>query len=144
MNWTNPSQGKPRLVDEVVDSATREQLPISMEAGSPVKRAAITFSLLANPHRLELVRLLSAEPTNVGRLVELSGFNQPNVSQHLARLRHAGLVESRRQGHHVTNYLATPLLTALCALACQLTDEIDQSRAGPGSGGSSCSSNTFD
>lgn len=144
MNRAKPSQGKPRLVDEVVDSATREQSPTSMEPGPPVERAAITFSLLANPHRLELVRLLSAEPTNVGRLVELSGFSQPNVSQHLARLRHAGLVESRRQGHHVTNYLTTPLLPALCALACQLIDAIDRSRARPESGGSSWSANTFD
>ena len=136
MNRTKPSQGRPRLVDQLVDSATREQLPISMEAGSPVERAAITFSLLANPNRLELVRLLSAEPMNVGQLVELSGFNQPNVSQHLVRLRHAGLVESRRQGRHVTNCLASPLLTALCALACQLADEIDRSHARPGSRGS--------
>ena len=121
-----------------------EPLPTSMIAGSQVERAAITFRLLANPSRLQLVRLLSTKPLNVGQLAELSGFSQPNVSQHLARLRRAGLVESQRQGHHVTSFLTTHLLTALCALACQLTDEIDRSHVGPGSGGSSWSTNTFD
>lgn len=126
------------------DMAPPEQLPTSTVVGSQVERAAITFGLLANPNRLQLVRLLSVKPLNVGQLAELSGFSQPNVSQHLTRLRRAGLVESQRQGHHVTSFLTTPLLTALCALACRLTDEIDPSHASPGSGGSSWSTNTFD
>ena len=44
----------------------------------------------------------------VGRLAEEMGVSQPNVSQHLAVLRAAGIVEAERDGREVRYRLADP------------------------------------
>lgn len=54
--------------------------------------------LLGDPTRLTLVKLLAAEEYCVCELVHLLGLSQPAVSQHLAKLRAAGLVRERRAG----------------------------------------------
>ncbi len=60
--------------------------------------AAATFDLLSTPSRLHLVWLLAAGEHDVTTLAELSGANVPATSQHLAKLRAAGVVTARRDG----------------------------------------------
>lgn len=60
--------------------------------------AAATFDMLSTPSRLHLVWLLAAGEYDVSTLAELSGTNVPAASQHLAKLRAAGLVSARREG----------------------------------------------
>lgn len=60
--------------------------------------AAQLFKVLGHVSRLELLRLVEAEPRTVGALVEASGMSQPLVSQHLRSLRQAGLVAAQRSG----------------------------------------------
>jgi len=62
--------------------------------------AAHTFSMLASPPRLQLLWVLSQRERDVGELTDLLGASGPSVSQHLAKLRLAGLVSSRRMGKH--------------------------------------------
>ena len=52
----------------------------------------------------------------VGRLAEAIGASQPNVSQHLAVLRSAGLVEAERNGREVRYRLADPDVMVACGL----------------------------
>ena len=60
--------------------------------------AAATFDLLSAPGRLHLVWLLASGEYDVTTLAELTGANVPAASQHLAKLRAAGIVTARRDG----------------------------------------------
>ena len=56
---------------------------------------------VADPTRFTVLRELTRGERSVGELAELTGAQVAAVSQHLARLRTAGLVVSRRAGTHV-------------------------------------------
>lgn len=71
---------------------------------------------VANPRRLEILHALVAGPTAVGRLAAALGATQPNVSQHLAALRNAGIVVAEREGRQVRYRLADPDVTVACDL----------------------------
>jgi DNA-binding transcriptional ArsR family regulator len=52
-----------------------------------------TFAVLAEPHRRQILDLLSARDRSVGELVDALPLAQPTVSKHLKLLREAGLVQ---------------------------------------------------
>jgi ArsR family transcriptional regulator len=56
------------------------------------------YRVLAEPVRLKLLALAAEEELAIGELAELLGESQPNVSRHVAPLKAAGLVLSRKQG----------------------------------------------
>ncbi|MET7763590.1 metalloregulator ArsR/SmtB family transcription factor [Streptomyces sp. NPDC005393] len=60
--------------------------------------AAGVFSLLSDPTRLYLLWSLAQGEADVNTLATASGAARPAVSQHLAKLRLAGLVEVRKDG----------------------------------------------
>jgi DNA-binding transcriptional ArsR family regulator len=62
--------------------------------------AAAIFDMLSTPTRLHLMWLLCHGERDVGRLVGEVDASVAAVSQHLAKLRLAGLVTARRQGRH--------------------------------------------
>jgi DNA-binding transcriptional ArsR family regulator len=66
-----------------------------------VEVAAQAFRLLADPTRLRLLWLLCGAESDVGSLARRVGVARPAVSQHLAKLRLAGLVGTRRDGRRV-------------------------------------------
>ena len=60
---------------------------------------AAIFKVLADPTRLRLAVLLSIQgETCVCALVEALDAPQYRVSRHLAIMRHAGMIEARREG----------------------------------------------
>lgn len=63
--------------------------------------AAETFRMLASSTRLHLMWYLVHEETDVSGLAEATGASVQAVSQHLAKLRLAGLVSSRREGRRI-------------------------------------------
>jgi DNA-binding transcriptional ArsR family regulator len=69
---------------------------------------------LASPRRLEIIHRLAEGPCEVGRLAEDIGASQPNVSQHLAVLRAAGIVEAERDGREVRYRLADADVMVAC------------------------------
>jgi ArsR family transcriptional regulator len=71
---------------------------------------------LAHPRRLEILHRLADDPCEVGRLAEALGVSQPNVSQHLAVLRAAGLVEAERDGREVRYRLTDPDVMVACGV----------------------------
>jgi ArsR family transcriptional regulator len=75
---------------------------------------AEVLKTLANPRRLEIVHLLADGPREVGRLAEELGISQPNVSQHLAVMRSAGVVEAEREGREVRYRLSDPEIICAC------------------------------
>lgn len=69
---------------------------------------------LANPRRLEIIHRLAQGPCEVGRLAEEIGASQPNISQHLAVLRAAGIVDAERDGREVRYRLTDPDVITAC------------------------------
>jgi DNA-binding transcriptional ArsR family regulator len=66
-----------------------------------VDEAVRVLKLLADPTRLRLVQALLHGEHAVSELAEHVGARQAAVSQHLAKLRWAGLVTSRRDGNRI-------------------------------------------
>lgn len=56
------------------------------------------FSALADRTRLRLLNLMRGDEICVCFLVEILKTNQPKISRHLAYLRRAGVVTTRREG----------------------------------------------
>lgn len=77
------------------------------------RRAAEALRLLSDPTRLNVLWALSQGETSVACLAELAGTSTTAVSQHLSKLRLAGLVTNRREGTFVIYSLADPHVGAL-------------------------------
>jgi DNA-binding transcriptional ArsR family regulator len=61
-------------------------------------QAALALKALGEPRRVEILELLRKGPRSVGEIAEDVDVSQQAVSQHLAVLDRAGLVEARREG----------------------------------------------
>lgn len=72
------------------------------------QRAALIGRALADPKRLYVLETLAAGEASVSELSSCVGCHVPNMSQHLAVLRSAGLVTTRRDGSAVYYRLADP------------------------------------
>ena len=93
-------------------SSSQERWNQSREAGraadsaprandAPLEHGAAILRALSHPARLKIIQILAGGEVCVKGLEEVLGLSQPSVSQHLARLKYAGLIESERKGHLV-------------------------------------------
>ncbi|WEO99406.1 metalloregulator ArsR/SmtB family transcription factor [Streptomyces sp. FXJ1.172] len=84
--------------------------------------AAAAFGLLASSARLHLMWALSQGESDVTHLADRVGGALPAVSQHLAKLKLAGLVRSRREGRRQVYYIDDPdVVTLVRVMVGQLT-----------------------
>lgn len=81
--------------------------------------AAQRFKALADAGRLSLLAALQRGEHSVGELAQLTGRSQPNVSQQLAGLAHAGLVAARREGTKTYYRIADPSVLRICDAVCE-------------------------
>ncbi|MFJ8792331.1 ArsR/SmtB family transcription factor [Streptomyces sp. NPDC102462] len=96
--------------------------------------AADLLALLGDRTRLALLHALTAGEADVGTLTEACGAARPAVSQHLARLRLAGLVNTRKEGRRVVYSLRHDHLRRLVAEALDVADHrLTETRPGQGS-----------
>ena len=65
-----------------------------------LQAAAGLFGLLASSARLQIVWMLAHGEQDVGTLADAVGLALPAVSQHLTKLKLAGVVYARREGRH--------------------------------------------
>jgi DNA-binding transcriptional ArsR family regulator len=72
------------------------------------QRFAAVGRALSDPKRLCVLESLAIGELSVGDLSARVGCHVPNMSQHLAVLRSAGLVSTRREGSTVFYRLADP------------------------------------
>ncbi|SHI88082.1 transcriptional regulator, ArsR family [Wenxinia saemankumensis] len=88
---------------------------------------------LSNPIRLLVLCKLAGGEMSVGALQAELGLGQSALSQHLARLREAGMVATRRAGTTIHYRIADPrvarLMMALDAIYCR-----PEAGTGPGAG----------
>jgi DNA-binding transcriptional ArsR family regulator len=89
--------------------------------GPQLSAAANTFDLLSSPVRLHLVWLAAHGRYDVGTLAARAGVSIATASQHLGKLRLAGLVSGRRQGKRQIYTVDDP---HVLALLCQIFGHI--------------------
>jgi ArsR family transcriptional regulator len=82
---------------------------------------AITFAkAMADETRQEIMRLLCCQWLCVSEIVEKMGLvSQPTVSHHLAVLREAGLVHTRREGKQIYYSLNQDAVAVCCGTLMQ-------------------------
>jgi len=100
--------------------------PLTDEAMVMIARR---FSLLSDPLRIRLLHSLHDGEKNVGKLVEMSGGSQTNVSRHLQALADAGIVARRKTGAQVFYSICDPTIFDLCELVCGSLEKQHTTRA---------------
>lgn len=63
-----------------------------------IGETAMILRLLGDKTRLSMLRLMQIKDCCVCEFVEIFNMSQPAISQHIGRLREAGLVNERRSG----------------------------------------------
>lgn len=106
-----------------------EALQAQADAASRLLKA------LASPHRLRVVCLLVGQELTVGQLNDrLPDLSQSALSQHLARLRSKGVVETRRESQQIWYRLvdgpAYRLVRALHSIYCNASDQAAMGKRG--------------
>ena len=71
---------------------------------------------LTNPKRIEILNTLKNEEKTVTELVNALGASKANVSQHLAVMRHKGILATRREGVNIYYRVANPKVIEACTL----------------------------
>ncbi|MGW2178563.1 DUF5937 family protein [Streptomyces sp. NPDC001732] len=79
----------------------RPELP----SPASVELLQLRMEALAHPMRMRLCRHLARSPYTTGELADTHGITAPEVSRHLAVLKKAGLVTTRRRGRYVLHQL---------------------------------------
>ena len=112
-----------------MSTRTRPEGCCRLESIAPLRRRKQdrlvgVFRALADPTRLEILRLVSAQagPTCVCDLVDHFELSQPTISHHLKTLREAGLLTATKVGiwsFYALDPLAPELLESIPPLAKQ-------------------------
>jgi DNA-binding transcriptional ArsR family regulator len=115
----NKKRQRTDATDEPRERAT--DAPRGRAASRADARVALLREL-ADPLRLSVInRLTHTGPATVSRLAAELDVPLPQLSNHLRRLREAGLVSVQRSGRHATYELADPGLEVLLPLLDRLT-----------------------
>jgi DNA-binding transcriptional ArsR family regulator len=76
---------------------------------------AEVLKVLGHPIRLKIVAGLCTQECNVKHIWECLGLPQATVSQHLALLKHKGIIEGKREGVEVHYSVIHPLAKKIIA-----------------------------
>lgn len=93
--------------------STMNQTSREAPARDVLDDAAEVFALLSAPGRLHLLWILSTDEVDVTTLVTAVGGTKAGISQHLAKLRLAGWVDSRRDGRRLLYRVTDPHIVTL-------------------------------
>ena len=80
------------------------------------ERQVAICKAFANPTRLQILDLIAQRGYPTSDIHEQLSISQANLSQHLAVLKGAGIVTTRREGKKVYCYLALPEVKQACQL----------------------------
>ena len=86
-----------------------------MDPPDELRSLRLVHKALADVNRLRIVQRLATGDATVSELIEQVGLSQPLVSWHLARLRIAGLIETRRAGRETVSRLVPEAFEAFAA-----------------------------
>lgn len=84
------------------------------------EKASSLLKALANEKRLLIVCILIKGEKNVGDLESVVGLSQSALSQHLARLRRDGIVDTRREAQTIYYSIKDKAVPALLSCLCTI------------------------
>ena len=84
---------------------------------------------LASPKRLEILNSLKEGEKTVTELVDILGVPKANVSQHLAVMRHKGILRTRREGVNIFYSVANEKVIQACILMREVLTEQMQEKS---------------
>jgi rhodanese-related sulfurtransferase/DNA-binding transcriptional ArsR family regulator len=94
------------------------------------RQFAAVAKAIAHEHRLELLEALAQGERSVETLADRAGLSIANASQHLQRMRRAGLVETRREGkfiyYRLSDNAVLDLISALAHIGERHVAEVDK------------------
>ncbi|MCX7794126.1 MAG: metalloregulator ArsR/SmtB family transcription factor [Thermodesulfovibrionales bacterium] len=79
--------------------------------------------VLASPKRIEILNVLKDGEKTVSELVEILGVPKANVSQHLAIMRHKGVLKTRRKGVNIYYSISHSKIIEACTLMKEVLNE---------------------
>ena len=97
----------------MVQKISKNKSPLPKEAS---QKNSHIYSLLANPKRLEILNILKSGERSVEDLLNITKLPKANLSQHLALLRHNGIVHTRRSGLNVFYKIVDPRIVEPCKI----------------------------
>lgn len=87
--------------------------PLPKEA---YQKNALIYKILSNSKRLEILNILKKRETSVEEIRQITHLPKANLSQHLALMRHNGLVVPRRNGLNVFYRIVDPRIVEPCKI----------------------------
>ncbi|MDQ2067956.1 metalloregulator ArsR/SmtB family transcription factor [Xinfangfangia sp. CPCC 101601] len=99
-----------------IDSLLPETQPLQARAAEATR----FLKLLANQDRLMVVCALVTGERSVRDLEDSLGIRQPGLSQQIAGLREAGIIQGRKAGKHIFYHLADPKAAEVVATLYRL------------------------
>lgn len=84
----------------------------------------ILISALCNPVRLKIIKCISEKEKTVGELIKTCNLSQSAVSQHLTKLKKAGLVKDSKIGREVFYSITDADLGKISDLIFNLNERI--------------------
>jgi rhodanese-related sulfurtransferase len=100
-------------------------MPVHSPKHEVFGRLARIAGALAATARLEFLELIAQGERSVEQLATRTGHSVANTSQHLQKLRQAGLIEGRREGQYVRYRLAGDEVVALLAALGKVGEAYD-------------------
>src|SRR5512134_1737457 len=84
---------------------------------------------IASPKRLEIINVLKSGEKSVGEIVKALDVPKANVSQHLAVMRHKGILKSRREGVNIYYSVSNAKVIQACVLMREVLTEQMQEKS---------------
>ena len=81
-------------------------------------QAAELFRVMSAPMRLKIISSLCTSEKNVTQLLTEINTTQPNMSQHLNTLYHAGVLGKRREGVQIFYRIVNERAAQMCRAVC--------------------------
>ncbi|KPI09728.1 transcriptional regulator, ArsR family [Actinobacteria bacterium OK074] len=84
-----------------------------LAAPPSVEQLALRLTALSHPVRMRLCRSLARSASTTSELTQVHGMTAPEISRHLAVLKKAGLITTRRRGRYVLHQLDVTMVARL-------------------------------
>src|SRR5689334_20190135 len=88
--------------------------------GDSIREASAAMQAMAHPLRLKILCLVGNQELSVLEIVEAVGTTQSNISQHLAVLRDAGILQARKEANKVFYRIADARVLRMISLTREI------------------------
>ena len=99
-------------------AAVQETQAPATEPDEVFDQAAELFRVMSAPMRLKIISSLCTSEKNVTQLLTEIDTTQPNMSQHLNTLYHAGVLGKRREGVQIFYRIVNDRAAQMCRAVC--------------------------